>query len=126
MSLRGWAMVAGLLVEAAYLVGWITRFGLFGALSPTSLAGAMVLVGGPIALPLLILFGLRRSREAGAVLWLASALVSAGFSMASGAHAGQYFLCAGLTVFPQALTASLLMLHARRKEAPAPVRRPRR
>ncbi len=126
MSLRSWALAVGVLVEAIYIGAWVAGFGLFGSLSPASLPGAMVITGGPVALPLLMAWGLKRSREAGAVLWLASALVSAGFSMASGAHAGQYFLSAALTVFPQALAASLLMLHARRKEAHAPVRRPRR
>ncbi|MGA9751847.1 MAG: hypothetical protein WBS54_08670 [Acidobacteriota bacterium] len=126
MSLRSWALAMGVLVEAIYIGAWIEGFGLFGGLSVASLPGAMVLVGGPVALPLLMVWGLKRSREAGAVLWLASALVSAGFSMASGTHAGQFFLCAGLTVLPQALAASLLMLHGRRKETRAPVRRPRR
>ncbi|MGC8724131.1 MAG: hypothetical protein ACP5VF_09705 [Acidobacteriota bacterium] len=126
MSLRSWALVVGVLVEAIYIGAWVAGFGLFGGLSPASLSGGMVIAGGPVALPLLMVWGLKRSREAGAVLWLASALVSAGFSTASGAHAGRYFLCAGLTVFPQALTASLFMLHARRKEAAAHARRPRR
>jgi hypothetical protein len=126
MSLRSWAVAVGVLVEMIYIGAWVSGFSLFDGLSPASLPGGMVLTGGPVALPLLVAWGLKRSREAGAVLWLASALVSAGFSMASGARAGQYFLCAGLTVLPQALAASLLMLHARRKEAAKPARRPRR
>ena len=75
-------------------------------------------VGGPAALIIGLLLGIAKPRPAGALLWLGASALALSIAIASGTHAGRYFLGLALFVVPQALAGSLYLM-----SAPKPPRR---
>ncbi len=79
------------------------------SLWPSGLWDGLFLVGTALSLPLCALWGLRRPREGGAVLLLASALAAAGLALHAGPYLQRYFPGLLLAVLPQCVVAFLFL-----------------
>jgi hypothetical protein len=108
-----WALVLGCCTLAIQGASLVLAWGPFGAEGASNAHFLMVLVGGPVCLLAGLIFGLRWSRTAGAILWLGGALEAMGIALKSGSMVGRYFLGLSLFVVPQVIVASLFLLHAR-------------
>jgi len=74
----------------------------------------MAALGGPACLVLGLLSAIRWERFAGAFLWLGAAIFALGIALQSGPNLGRYFMGLASFVLPQALVASLFLVHGRR------------
>ena len=73
----------------------------------------MAVAGGPACLVVGLLAALKWERFAGALLWLGASVFALGIALQSGPHLGRYFLGLASFVLPQALAASLFLIHGR-------------
>ncbi len=87
---------------------------------PSALWEGLFITGTLAALPLCALAGLKKPRQAGALLLLASAVASTGLSIHAGPHLWRYFTGFFIAVLPQCCIACLLLLYGRPKKAAAP------
>ncbi len=74
----------------------------------------MAAVGGPAFLVVGLFAAIKWERSAGALLWLGAAVLALSISLQSGPYVGRYFVGLVSFVLPQALAASLFLIHGRR------------
>ncbi len=118
--------VAGFAVGGLLLVAegalWTLGVGPVAGAGTSPVHDAMIVAGGPACLVVGLLAASKWERPAGALLWLGAAVLALGIALRSGPRVGPYFLGLLGLVVPQALAASLFLLHARETARSKPAR----
>lgn len=119
---------AGWATAATAAAGWLVWIGLKGPVAPgvppAVFYDGLVLAGSPAALLLALFLGMRRPREAGALLLLGASLASLGLGIRPAVYARDFFLAFPLAVAPSLVAGTLLMAAGRTPSPGVRARKP--